>query len=242
MKFVAGNWKMQKTRSEAKEFLNKATQFHIPNKTRAIIAPSPTLLECSVESSRGSAIEIFSQNCHWEDSGAFTGEISPLQLKELGVKGTLVGHSERRQYFGETNETCVKRCAAARKHQLEVIFCIGETQQEREARKTEKVLESQLTGLLKELASDPTLIIAYEPVWAIGTGLTASVEQVRETHAWIHSFLAKNNAAWPILYGGSVKPSNFGSLSELPHVAGGLIGGASLEAESFQELLNSLTH
>lgn len=238
---VAGNWKMHKNKEELSAFFNQAKNFAIPNGVRCIVAPSPTLLIKAVEAAKGSAFEVFSQNCHWENSGAFTGEISPLQIVDAGATGTLIGHSERRQYFGETDESCLKRTSAARKAGLEVIYCVGEQLSDREAGNTEKVLESQLKAVVSEFGSDDKIVLAYEPVWAIGTGVSATTEQVRDTHNWIRSYLKSQNCSWKILYGGSVKPNNFKDLASLDEVYGGLVGGASLEVESFQELLQCLT-
>ncbi|NCN27430.1 triose-phosphate isomerase [bacterium] len=238
---VAGNWKMFKTSKELKEFFRLSKEFKVPTNVRCIVAPSPTLLTLANQLSEGTSIEVFAQNCHWEEQGAFTGETSAAQILDCGSKGTLIGHSERRQYFAESNETCFKRLQAARKADLEVIFCVGEQLKDREQGKTEAVLEEQLKDIVKEFRSDSKVTLAYEPVWAIGTGVTATVEQVRDTHNWIRSYLEKNDCAWKILYGGSVKPNNFKELASLPEVFGGLVGGASLEAASFQALLDCLT-
>jgi triosephosphate isomerase len=164
---------------------------------------------------------------HWELEGAFTGEISPPMLLEIGAKGSIVGHSERRQHFGETDETVARRCAAALEAGLHVIACVGETEAEREAGETEAVLSRQVAAVPR----DPRLVIAYEPVWAIGTGKTATPEIAQEAHAFIKSL---HDA--PVLYGGSVKPENAAVLLGQPDVDGALVGGASLEVASFEAI------
>ena len=169
----------------------------------------------------------YAQNVHWEPEGAYTGEISAPLLLELGVAGSLVGHSERRQYFGETDETVAKRTRAALDAGLRVIACVGETQEQREAGETEDVLRRQLAVLQPH----PCLVLAYEPVWAIGTGLTATPEQAQEAHAFIKSLLAAR-----VLYGGSVKPDNAAGLLAQPDVDGALVGGASLDVDSFKAI------
>jgi triosephosphate isomerase len=171
-----------------------------------------------------SGLKVYAQNVHWEDEGAFTGEISVRMLLELGVAGAIVGHSERRQYFGETDETAWSRAEHALGAGLGVIYCVGEQDAEREAGHTEEVLRRQLSVL----QSHERLVIAYEPVWAIGTGKTAAPEQAQDAHVFIKSLIDV-----PVLYGGSVKPENAGVLLAQPDVDGALVGGASLEVESF---------
>jgi triosephosphate isomerase len=186
----------------------------------AVVCPPFTRLRDCVDA----GLTTYAQNVHWEKEGAYTGEISAPLLLELGVAGSLVGHSERRQYFGETDETVAKRASAALAAGLHVIACVGETQDEREAGETQDVLRRQLAVL----EPHPHLVLAYEPVWAIGTDLTATPEQAQETHAFIRSLLDA-----PVLYGGSVKPDNAGALLAQPDVDGALVGGASLDVESF---------
>ena len=171
---------------------------------------------------------VFAQNVHWADEGAFTGEISAPMLREVGVAGAIVGHSERRQYFGETDETVARRAAAALGHGLRVIACVGESLEERESGQMELVLRVQIEAIAEATGPHDRLVIAYEPVWAIGTGLTASAEQAREAHAFVKSILDV-----PVLYGGSLKPENAGELLDEDGVDGALIGGASLDVESF---------
>lgn len=189
----------------------------------AIVCPPFTRLSACVEA----GLVTYAQNVHWEREGAFTGEVSAPMLLELGVAGSLVGHSERRQYFGETDETVALRTCAALDAGLEVIACVGETREQREAGETEDVLRRQLSVL----ESHDRLVIAYEPVWAIGTGLTATPEMAQEAHAFIKSLLDR-----PVLYGGSVKPDNAAELFAQPDVDGGLVGGASLDIDSFRAI------
>jgi triosephosphate isomerase len=246
-RILAGNWKMYKTREELRgffaEFL-KAIPAH--PKTRIIVAPSPTLLESAVSAAKGSPVEIFSQNVAWEEQGAFTGEISALQLKDLGVTGTLVAHSERRTLFSENDDSAGRRAAKALALGLEVIYCVGETLEQREANETESVLTKQITAMInyasgfKNTREKVRLTIAYEPVWAIGTGRVASPAQVEKAHSFIHGLLESKSFPCPVLYGGSVKPSNFEELASLPGVNGALVGGASLKAAEFVSLLNTL--
>src|SRR6186997_1489581 len=188
------------------------------------VCPPFTSLAVAVQILAGTDIAVAAQNVHWEPEGAFTGEISAPMLRELGVYGAIVGHSERRQYFGETDETTAKRARAALDAGLSVIACVGETAAEREAGETEDVLRRQLAVL----EAEDNLVIAYEPVWAIGTGKTATPEMAQEAHALIKSLLDV-----PVLYGGSVKPDNAAELLGQPGVDGALVGGASLDVESF---------
>jgi triosephosphate isomerase (TIM) len=214
---IAANWKMFKTKVETREFCSAFTP---PEGVEAVICPSFTSLGTAVES----GLTVFAQNVHWADDGAFTGEISIAMLQELGVSGSIVGHSERRQYFGETDEGTARRAAAALAAGLRVIACVGELESEREAGETDAVLRRQVGAL----APHPNLVVAYEPVWAIGTGKTATPEIAREAHALIKSLLDV-----PVLYGGSVKPENAGELLAQPDVDGALVGGASLDPDSF---------
>jgi triosephosphate isomerase (TIM) len=214
---IAANWKMYKGPRETRAFLDA---FTAPEGVDVVIAPSFVSLRTAVESGR----TIYAQNVHWESEGAFTGEVSVAMLEEIGVAGAIVGHSERRQYFGDTDETTAKRAAAALAGGLRVIACVGETEGERDADDTEAVLRRQVGALPR----DERLVIAYEPVWAIGTGKTATPELAEEAHALIKSLLDV-----PVLYGGSVKPENAAELLAQPSVDGALVGGASLDPESF---------
>jgi triosephosphate isomerase (TIM) len=212
VKLVVGNWKMYRGPDPAA----------LAGLDAIVCPPFTRLRDCVA-----AGLVTYAQNVHWEPEGAFTGEISAPLLLELGVTGSLVGHSERRQYFGETDETVASRTRAALHAGLEVIACVGETLVEREAGETEDVLRRQLSVL----EPHDRLIIAYEPVWAIGTGLTATPETAQEAHAFIKSLLDR-----PVLYGGSVKPDNAAELFAQPDVDGGLVGGASLDIDSFRAI------
>ncbi|HKU58041.1 MAG TPA: triose-phosphate isomerase [Gaiellaceae bacterium] len=227
---IAGNWKMFKGPDEAAPFCHALRGAEVPEDVDVVVCPPFVSLAPAVQALAGTEIGVFAQNCHWADDGAFTGEVSASMLKELGVYGTLVGHSERRQYFGETDETVGRRVEAALAAGLDVIACVGETEAEREAGKTETVLRRQLAVL----PEDDDLVIAYEPVWAIGTGKTATPEMAQDAHALIKSVLDV-----PVLYGGSVKPENAADLLAQPDIDGALVGGASLELESFLAICRS---
>ena len=214
---IAGNWKMYKGPAETREF---CATFAPPAGVDAVLCPPFGSLGAGVASGH----TIFAQNVHWADEGAFTGEVSTKILLELGVQGAIVGHSERRQYFGETDETVGMRTEHALEAGLRVIACVGESEQERERGETQDVLRRQV-GVLN---AHENLVVAYEPVWAIGTGKTATPEIAQEAHAFIKSLLDV-----PVLYGGSVKPENAEPLLAQGHVDGALVGGASLEVESF---------
>jgi triosephosphate isomerase len=198
--------------------------FAPPEGVDVVIAPPYVSLAAAVESGR----TIYAQNVHWADEGAFTGEISPPMLRELGVAGAIVGHSERRQYFGETDETVARRAVAALEAGLSVIACVGESEEEREAGQTELVLRLQVESIRDAVGAHEPLVIAYEPVWAIGTGKTATPELAQEAHAFVKSLLDR-----PVLYGGSVKRENAAELLTQADVDGALVGGASLEPDSF---------
>jgi triosephosphate isomerase len=226
---VAGNWKMFKGEDEAQAFmLDLVQRLGGVQGVDVAVCPPYVSLAGAVEESEGTEIAVFAQNVHWADEGAFTGEVSPPMLLELGVDGALVGHSERRQLFGETDEGTARRAAAALAAGLRVIACVGETDEEREAGSTEDVLRDQVEAIAAATGAHERLTLAYEPVWAIGTGKTATPEQAQEVHAFVRGLLDV-----PILYGGSVKPDNAGELCGQPDVDGALVGGASLEVESF---------
>jgi triosephosphate isomerase (TIM) len=193
-----------------------------------VVCPPYVSLGEAVQALAGTEIAVAAQNVHWAAEGAFTGEVSAPMLAEIGVYGTIVGHSERRQLFGETDETVVARILAAQQHGLHVIACVGETEPEREAGETEAVLRRQVGAIAEGVAETDDLVIAYEPVWAIGTGKTATPEIAQEAHAFVKTILDV-----PVLYGGSVKPDNAGELAAQPDVDGALVGGASLDVESF---------
>jgi triosephosphate isomerase len=223
--FIAGNWKMYKGPAETAEFCHELKR-HLPELDGLDVAVCPpfTSLAVAVQILAGTDIAVAAQNVHWEAEGAFTGEVSAPMLRELGVYGAIVGHSERRQLFGETDETTARRARAALDAGLSVIACVGETEAEREAGETESVLRRQVSVL----EAEDNLVVAYEPVWAIGTGKTATPEMAQEAHALIKSLLDV-----PVLYGGSVKPENAAEILAQPAVDGALVGGASLDVESF---------
>jgi triosephosphate isomerase len=209
-----------------------------------MIAPTYTALVPVFEVIQNSPVALGAQNLFWENEGAYTGEISAAMLKSVGCQYGIIGHSERRQYFGETDETVNKKIQAAIQVGLKPVFCVGETEEERESEQTLSVLDKQVKKGLEALASDQldTLIIAYEPVWAIGTGKTATDDQAQEVHQFIRSLVEKNfnnalSASIRILYGGSVKPENIAGLMSMPDIDGALVGGASLDAESFSKII-----
>lgn len=240
MRCVVANWKMNLTREEARAFCEDLLGRLAPGRTCEVgIAPPFTMLPkvSGVVAAKG--IRVFGQNGHAEAKGAFTGEVSMPMLKDAGCAGVILGHSERRQYFGETDAALAKKVTAARQHDLLPLLCIGETLDQRDAGQTLAVLGQQL-AILAEVGPGP-LWVAYEPVWAIGTGRRAEAEQVREAHAFIRAELVRhlgaNGAAVPILYGGSVTPESFPELLAIPEVAGGLVGGASLDPAKFAALI-----
>jgi triosephosphate isomerase len=222
---VAGNWKLFKGPAETQEFCLELRE-RLPSLDGVDVAvcPPSVSLQAAVLALADTEIAVAAQNVHWEDSGAFTGEVSPGMLIEIGVYGAIVGHSERRQYFGETDEGVARRAAAALEAGLFVIACVGELEEERERGETEAVLRRQVSVL----QAHENLVVAYEPVWAIGTGKTATPEMAQDAHAFVKSILDA-----PVLYGGSVKPENAAELLSQPDVDGALVGGASLEVESF---------
>jgi triosephosphate isomerase (TIM) len=218
---IAGNWKMFKTPSETEAFCRA---FEPPPGVDIVICPP----YASIREAVAGGLAVFAQNVHWAAEGAFTGEISAPMLLELGVGGSLVGHSERRQYFGETDETVARRTSAALEAGLSVIACVGESEEEREAAQTELVLRLQVESVRDAVGAHERLVIAYEPVWAIGTGRMATPGQAQEAHAFIKSLCDV-----PVLYGGSVKPETAEEILAQPDVDGALVGGASLEVDSF---------
>jgi triosephosphate isomerase (TIM) len=222
---VAGNWKLYKGPSEAAEFCI-ALKHRLDGITDVDIAVCPPFvsLAAAVAALADTDVAVAAQNVHWAETGAFTGEVAPSMLRELGVYGAIVGHSERRQLFGETDESTARRADGALAAGLWVIACVGELEGERDRGETEAVLRRQVTAL----EPHENLVVAYEPVWAIGTGRTATPEQAQEAHAFIHTLIDV-----PVLYGGSVKPENAAELLAQPDVGGALVGGASLEIESF---------
>ncbi len=243
-KFIAGNWKMYKTVSEAVAFAKDAKARTAGAAVQIAIGAPFISLPALVAELKGSNIEVAAQNCHWEKEGAFTGEISVGMLKELGVQHVIIAHSERRQFFGETNATANKKVKAALAAGLGVILCVGEMLADREAGKTFDVVKDHTLGSLEGLSADDmkSVVIAYEPVWAIGTGKTASPAQAQEVHAFIRKTLAERFSpavaeATRIQYGGSVKPDNVKELMSQPDIDGALVGGASLKPDSFEALV-----
>jgi triosephosphate isomerase len=217
---IAANWKMFKGPNAAAAFLD---EFRPAAGVDVVVCPPYLSLQAAV----GRGLPVYAQNVHWETEGAFTGEVSAPMLVEVGVEGSIVGHSERRQYFGETDETAARRAAGALEAGLNVIACVGELEDERERGETEEVLRRQVSVLERH----DRLVVAYEPVWAIGTGKTATPELAQEAHALIKSLLDV-----PVLYGGSVKPENAVELLAQPDVDGALVGGASLEVASLEAI------
>jgi triosephosphate isomerase len=228
---IAGNWKMHKGQEEAAAFCRSLRErLDGLDGVDVAVCPPFVSLGAAVQALAGTDIAVAAQNVHWEEQGAFTGEISPSMLLELGVYGAIVGHSERRQLFGETDDGVAQRARGALEAGLWVIACVGETEDERERGGTEDVLRRQVSVL--EAHED--LVVAYEPVWAIGTGTTATPEQAQEAHAFIRGLLDV-----PVLYGGSVKPENAAELLGQPDVDGALVGGASLDVEPFAAIVEA---
>src|SRR5712692_2940973 len=234
-KFICGNWKMHKTSAEAVQLVRELRQ-RIETKAQVAVAPPFTALSKVKEALVGSPIQLFGQNCQHEKQGAFTGEVSAPMLKELGCDGVILGHSERRQLFGETDEGVARKLKAALEAGLHPIVCVGETLAEREASRTWEVVSRQIRGAFNGLAADAVgrCTIAYEPVWAIGTGKTATTGQAQEVHGQIRGLLRELAGpavaeAVRIQYGGSVKPDNAAELLGQPDIDGALVGGASLK-------------
>ncbi len=241
---IAGNWKMYKTVPEAVALVEGLVA-GIDTGNEVVIAPPFTALHAVAPLLRGTPIALAAQDMHWENEGAFTGGISPVMLREVGCSHVIVGHSERRQLFGETDETVARKARAAFAHGLTPIVCVGETLAEREAERTMEVVERQVERALRALTPDRVVVgvVAYEPVWAIGTGRNATPEQAQEVHAALRRLVARSHgdaaaAAVRILYGGSVKPDNTSALMAQADVDGALVGGASLEAASFLRIVH----
>jgi triosephosphate isomerase len=242
---IAGNWKMYKTNAEAVETAGRLVELVADTSgVDIMIAPVFTALDPVSKVVNGSRVDLGAQNLYWEKEGAFTGEISAAMLVSAGCRYVIIGHSERRQYFGETDETVGKKITAAIAADLIPVFCVGETESERESGKTFSVLDKQVKDGLKEQVVDGlgSLVIAYEPVWAIGTGKTATSAQAQDAHRYIRSLVESNFGTAladgiRILYGGSVKPANVAELMAMPDIDGALVGGASLDAESFSRIV-----
>jgi triosephosphate isomerase (TIM) len=242
---IAGNWKMFKTCEEAMQTAQRLAELTTGvSHTDVMISPTYTALYPVSEVLKGSVVSLGAQNLHWEKEGAFTGEISAGMLRSCGCSHVIIGHSERRQFFGETDETVNKKVKTAIANDLIPVFCIGETENERDQEKTMNVLDKQVKDGLKGLGSEElkTLVLAYEPVWAIGTGKTATPDQVQEVHSFLRSLIGdllgnERADSMRILYGGSVKPANISELMNLEDVDGALVGGASLDAETFNAII-----
>lgn len=246
MPLMAGNWKMHYTVEEAvalvEELKKGITRF---DDREVVVAPTFTALAAVAKVLPGSPVKLAAQNCHWENQGPYTGEISPSMLKDVGCHYVIIGHSERRQYFRETDQEINRKAAALLVHGLLPILCIGETLEQRQDGKTLDVLAGQLSGGLSGLHAPPAdrIVIAYEPVWAIGTGHTATTQQAQEAHAFIRQRLAARFDKTVadrirILYGGSVKPDNVDALMAMPDIDGVLVGGASLKGPSFIRIVD----
>jgi triosephosphate isomerase (TIM) len=244
--FIAGNWKMNKTVAEAEELIaGLLPRVAAVEGVQIGVAPPYLSLQAVVDSTRGSQVEVYSQNMHEADKGAFTGEIAPNMLAEIGLTGAILGHSERRQYFNETDKALQAKVPKALESGLKPILCVGETEEERERGETERKLRHQVQEGLEKVPVErlPEVVIAYEPVWAIGTGLTATAEQAQEACAFVRALVANFDKAAAeqvrILYGGSLNPGNADELLALPDIDGGLIGGASLKVDDFTAIIES---
>jgi triosephosphate isomerase len=241
---IAGNWKMYKTVEEAEAFI-QALLPRVSSVERAEVAICPpyTALQAMVDSTRGSRVAVYAQNMHQQAEGAFTGEVSAPMLSELEVAGVILGHSERRELFGETDRALQLKVPAALEAGLQPILCVGETEEERDLGDTERKLRTQVRDDLAQVPTEQLggLVIAYEPIWAIGTGRVATPEQAQEAIAFIRALVADRSREQAdrvrVLYGGSVKPENAAELLALPDVDGALVGGASLDAESFAAIV-----
>lgn len=244
---IAGNWKMNKTVGESLDFIKAIVPLvkDVEGKCEVVLGAPFTSLGAMGEALKGTNVELSAQDVYWEKSGAYTGEVAPGMLKDVGCQWSIIGHSERRAYFGETDETINKKAFALYEEGLKPIICVGELLEEREAGKTNDVVSTQIRGCLKDIPADKMkqTVIAYEPVWAIGTGKAATPEMAQEVHAMIRALLAELYgeelaSSIRILYGGSVKPSNVSELMGQEDIDGALVGGASLEADSFNALVH----
>jgi len=243
---VAGNWKMNNGLIQTETLISELKQQTKSSNAEVMIAPTFTNLWHAFESTRQNDIEVVAQNMHFAENGAYTGEVSAAMLKSIGIQTVILGHSERRAYFNETDESLAQKVDAALEHNMRIIFCFGEELSDRKSGNEETVVESQIKNALFHLdASAFThIVLAYEPVWAIGTGETASPEQAQDMHAFIRKTLESKYGYtvaddMTILYGGSVKPGNAKEIFSKPDVDGGLIGGAALKAEDFYAIVNA---
>lgn len=243
---VAGNWKMNNDYVDSELLVSKLLEQHSHSDTEVIIAPPFTSLLSSSNALKGSQICVAAQNMHFAENGAYTGEISASMLKSIGIKSVILGHSERRAYFNETDALLAKKVDAALKHDMRIIFCFGEEFADRKSGNEEAIVEAQIKNALFHLpaSSWKNIVLAYEPVWAIGTGETASPQQAQDMHAFIRKTVAINYStdladALSILYGGSVKPANAKEIFSKTDVDGGLIGGAALDVTQFTAIINA---
>ena len=243
---VAGNWKMNNDYVDSEFLVSKLLEQHSHSDTEVIIAPPFTSLLSSSNALKGSQICVAAQNMHFAENGAYTGEVSASMLKSIGIKSVILGHSERRAYFNETDALLAKKVDAALKHDMRIIFCFGEELADRKSGNEEAIVEAQIKNTLFHLpaSSWKNIVLAYEPVWAIGTGETASPQQAQDMHAFIRKTVAINYStdladALSILYGGSVKPANAKEIFSKTDVDGGLIGGAALDVTQFTAIINA---
>jgi triosephosphate isomerase (TIM) len=244
--FIAANWKMHKTVAEAEEYIQALLpQVGAIGDVEIVVCPPYLALQALVDSARGSSVQIYAQNMHEADDGAFTGDVSAAMLTEIDVQGVILGHSERRQYFNETDRVLQQKVPKALEAGLTPILCVGETEEERDRGDTERKLRHQVQEALEKVAKDrlPEVVIAYEPIWAIGTGKVATPEQAQEAVAFVRALVEDQDKAAGqavrILYGGSLKPDNAPEILALPDVDGALVGGASLQADSFAKIVEA---
>lgn len=241
---IAGNWKMNNTIEEGLKLVEGIKAHKLSEKVEAVLCVPFTDIKAVKEAIKGTEIKIGAQNMHWEDSGAYTGEISPLMLKELQVDYVILGHSERRQYFNESDETVNKKMKSALAHGIKPIICVGESLKEREGNKEKEVVNAQIIRGFQGIAKDEieNIVIAYEPIWAIGTGETASADDANDMIAFIRETIGELYGDLKdiirIQYGGSVKPENVAELMDKSDIDGALVGGASLKADDFVKLIN----
>jgi triosephosphate isomerase (TIM) len=244
--FIAANWKMHKTIAEAEEYIQALLpKVGAIGDVEIVVCPPYLALQALVDSARGSSVQIYAQNMHEADEGAYTGDISAAMLTEIDVQGVILGHSERRQYFNETDRALQQKVPKALEAGLTPILCVGETEEERDRGDTERKLRHQVQEALEKVAKDrlPEVVIAYEPIWAIGTGKVATPEQAQEAVAFVRALVEDQDKAAGqavrILYGGSLKPDNAPEILALPDVDGALVGGASLQADSFAKIVEA---
>jgi len=244
--FIAANWKMHKTIAEAEEYIQALLpQVGAIGDVEIVVCPPYLALQALVDSARGSSVQIYAQNMHEADEGAFTGDVSAAMLTEIDVQGVILGHSERRQYFNETDRALQQKVPKALEAGLIPILCVGETEEERDRGDTERKLRHQVQEALEKVAKErlPEVVIAYEPIWAIGTGKVATAEQAQEAVAFVRALVEDQDKAAGeavrILYGGSLKPDNAPEILALPDVDGALVGGASLQADSFAKIVEA---